>query len=221
MNEQIDLEELERKVYRSYFQDGLWDFFMGWLILGMGLSSFATEMDVPEIINIFVMLIMWNMAAIVILGVGKKRITLPRLGIVKFGPKRQADKKKLYIFLWIMVGVNLIVLMMSSAGFLPAFPFQGLILPLILGLAFISTPFFIIAYYIDFNRLYYYGLIMGFSLFLIDIIYPLFGSPVDAIIIYCSMGSPIVIFGIVLFVRFIKKYPKPTQVRGDIEKEDK
>ena len=100
------------------------------------------------------------------------------------------------------------------------FPFEGLMLPLVLGLAFISIPFFIVAYYIDFNRLYYYGLFMGLSLFFADLIYPFLGSPLDGIVVYCSIGIPIIIIGIVLFIRFLRKNPKPEGVRGDREEKD-
>jgi hypothetical protein len=219
MTENIDLEELEKKIYQSYFQDGLWDIFMGWLIVGMGLSSLSTYFGLPETVGLFVVLLSWNMTGVIIMGVGKKRITMPRLGLVKFGPKRQADKKKLSFFLGIMVGVNFIVLTLTITGSLQTLPFSGLAMPIFLGLSFISVPFFIVAYYIDYNRLYYYGLLLGLSLFFADLLYPILGSPLDGIIVFCSIGSPIIVIGVNKFIRFLKKYPKPEGVRGDGEEE--
>ena len=39
MSESIDLKSLEKKAYRSVFNDGLWDLFIGMLILNFGLGS--------------------------------------------------------------------------------------------------------------------------------------------------------------------------------------
>jgi hypothetical protein len=37
MTQEIDLKELEFRVWTSTFQDGLYDLFLGWLILWMGI----------------------------------------------------------------------------------------------------------------------------------------------------------------------------------------
>ena len=36
MSEMIDLHHVERRAWRLYFQDGLWDIFLGLLFLGWG-----------------------------------------------------------------------------------------------------------------------------------------------------------------------------------------
>ena len=39
MSEMIDLHHVERRAWRLYFQDGLWDIFLGLLFLGTGLRA--------------------------------------------------------------------------------------------------------------------------------------------------------------------------------------
>jgi hypothetical protein len=38
MSQSISLKELERKAFRSTFQDGLWDMYLGFLLLMMGMG---------------------------------------------------------------------------------------------------------------------------------------------------------------------------------------
>ena len=207
MNEQIDLKELERKAYRSFFQDGLLDIGFGWIIIGMSLSSFLPLFGILETFSIVLMNLIWNSFAVVLIIVGKKRITMRRLGRVKFGLKRQAEKKKLTIFMTIMVIATMIMVLLTATGILQAFLIKSLFIPLFLGLMFISIPFFLMAYFIDFSRLYYYGLGLGLSLFIADLLNPFTGTPLDAIIVYWGMGILIVIIGIFSLVHFLKKYP--------------
>jgi hypothetical protein len=60
-------------------------------------------------------------------------------------------------------------------------------------------------------------LILGFSLFFTDLLYPILGTPLDGIVVFCSIGFPIIIIGVINFKRFLKEYPKPEGVRGDSE----
>jgi len=39
MTDNLDLKELEKKAWRSTFQDGLWDIYFGLLIFGMGIYT--------------------------------------------------------------------------------------------------------------------------------------------------------------------------------------
>lgn len=45
----IELKEIEKKAYKSVFQDGLWDIYFGILVLGWGLSAVVKHhLDVPK-----------------------------------------------------------------------------------------------------------------------------------------------------------------------------
>ena len=84
MANNIDLKEIEKKAFTSYFHDGMWDLYGGLILLGFGIT----------------MLTGWDylMFAVVVIAMVplliRKRIVIPRLGIVKFSPERQARTKK-------------------------------------------------------------------------------------------------------------------------------
>jgi len=48
MSQTINLKELERKAWRSVFQDGLWDIFLGLLLLAMAIGALLSDIGVPE-----------------------------------------------------------------------------------------------------------------------------------------------------------------------------
>ena len=44
MSNNIDLKEVERKIFTSYFHDGMWDLYGGLVLLGFGLTM-LTDLD--------------------------------------------------------------------------------------------------------------------------------------------------------------------------------
>ncbi|MFX0019055.1 MAG: hypothetical protein ACFFAK_06865 [Promethearchaeota archaeon] len=207
--EVLDLKSIEKKVYRSFFEDGFWDIFIGMLLLGFGLSWTRIIFDIFEPLNIMIIIIIWNTITFLIYYLGKKFITIPRIGIVEFGQKRKARQKKLKIFLLINVLFGSIVFILTFFGLLEFIILAGSFTPLLIGLISYTIPFTIIAYFLEFNRLYIYALMGGFSFFISDIIYSILGSPLDSIIGFGVPGGIIVVVGLIFFIKFLRKYPKP------------
>jgi len=56
MNNQLNLKELERKAFRSTYQDGLWDVQFGFIVICMGFFIFRPD-DGYGPRNIFMMLV--------------------------------------------------------------------------------------------------------------------------------------------------------------------
>ena len=206
---EIDLKALEKKVYRSFFEDGFWDIFIGMLILGLGFSWTRIFFVIFEPLGLMIMLIIWNTITFLIYYLGKKFITIPRLGFVKFGEKRKARQKRLKIFLSINVLFGVITFFLTFFGLLEFLALGGSLTPLLIGLISFTIPFSIIAYFLGFNRLYIYSLVAGFSFFISELIFPILGSPLDSIIGIGIPGGIIVIIGLVYLYKFLHKYPKP------------
>ncbi|MFW9950334.1 MAG: hypothetical protein ACFFKA_09465 [Candidatus Thorarchaeota archaeon] len=211
-NKEIDLKTLEKKVYRSFFEDGFWDIFIGMLILGMGFSWTRILFVIFEPLDLMIMLIIWNTITFLIFYLGKKFITIPRLGFVKFGEKRKARQKHLKIFLLINVLFGVITFILTFFGLLEFLAFGGALTPLVIGLISFTIPFSIIAYFLGFTRLYIYALTVGFSFFASDLIFSILGSPLDSIIGFGIPGGIIVIIGLVYLFKFLHKYPKPKKI---------
>ncbi|MFX1590990.1 MAG: hypothetical protein ACFFC1_22875 [Promethearchaeota archaeon] len=205
----LDIKSLEKKVYRSFFEDGFWDIFIGMLLLGFGLTWTRIFFDIFEPLAIMIISIIWNTITFLIYYLGKKFITIPRIGIVKFGQKRKARQKKLKIFLLINVLFGCVVFILTFFGLLDFLAIGGSLTPLLIGLIAYTFPFTIVAYFLEFNRLYIYALMGGFSFFLSDIIYSILGSPLDSILGFGVPGGIIVVIGLVFLIKFLRNYPKP------------
>ena len=95
----MSLKEVEKKTYMSYHQDGVLDIFLGVYVLMFSLGILLMTLTdsgmwflIPAIF-ISIMVPVWIPA--------KKRITMPRIGYVKFGSR--GANKLMAIFLGLMV----------------------------------------------------------------------------------------------------------------------
>jgi hypothetical protein len=205
MNEP-SLKEVEKRTYMSYHQDGLLDIFVGIYVLLFGLGillrtvgDFGTWFIIPAIFPA-VMVPIWISA--------KRRITMPRIGYVKFGV-RSAGKLMALLLGLMVAGAGLGAFMAfsftSSQGQGWALAFRELMISyamIIIGIvaASVSSLF---GYTMGLKRLYAYGLLI-FVLFSIGYFIPF---PFEYILL--TIGLVITINGFVLLMQFIRKYPLP------------
>ena len=184
----------------SYHQDGLIDIFVGVYvllfalgILLMTVTEFSTWFVIPAIFPA-IMVPIWISA--------KKRITMPRIGYVKFGSR--GANKLTAVFLGLMVaGLGAFMVFSFSSSQAWALTLRNLIISngmIIIGIsaAAISSLF---AYTMGLKRLYAYGL-LALVLFLA-------GHFVTILFAYflLTIGLTIIINGFVLLIGFIRKYP--------------
>jgi hypothetical protein len=208
MDSQLDLKELERKAFRSTYQDGLWDVYLGLIVICMAFFIFRpVEGYGPR--NIILMLLAFSLAYLVFWA-GKKYITVPRMGQVSFGSLRKQKKRTLAIILGAVVLVQAAIVLLTAAGWLNAgfgaqlsFLLGGgsleRMLVAALGALFIGPSMILIAFYNDFPRGYYIAILMALAVFLMILL----NQPIYPILI----GALILVPGVVLFVRFLRKYP--------------
>ncbi len=187
METEIDLKKIESKAYRSYLEDGGWDLFLGIMMLGMGLRIFTD--------NIWFTL--WLVVAVpVMLGI-KYTVTNPRLGKVKFSTAREMKMTMLTILIGTSVVLTTIVLMLAVAGFdLPVY---------IIGVSFVALVvivFAAIAYYMDYLRLFLYGLVLAGCMAISEV----YGDE-PASIAFMVCGCIIIGVGLVTFAQFLQRYP--------------
>jgi hypothetical protein len=207
MKNDLDLKKLERKVWTSFFQDGIWDIYLGLLLLALAVGAFFTDVGLTEQYSIY------GHIGIVIFGLfflffGKRLITLPRMGTVHFGPKGRARITKAQIILAISCFLGLAAFMLvSSAITYPAVrqPVMDFIFP-----SFWVTTMLVVfsfaAYFLNYRRLYAIGLLYAVAvpadkimrhLLHIDLTVLAFGVP----------ALVILIMGFIVLARFLKKYP--------------
>jgi len=202
----FDLKQLEQKAYRSTFQDGLWDICIGVMILGMGMSALLKNIGIPKPIHFLV----FPFIALLIAYAGKNYITIPRMGFVKFGPRREIAKKRIWVLASILTPLLMIFIIIIKMQFIFKGDLSNYVGPLFSTMLFviIST---IISHIIDYPRLFLFGLLVGLSIIAAEILYPHVGSPLDGLIPFSLVGTLIITFGLDLLIRFLKKYPRASK----------
>ena len=207
MNEKINLKEIEKKAYRFTFQDGIYD-----IMFGVLLVSFALAPIIRELIGLGYILFL-AIPAPLLLTLGKKYITTPRIGIVKFGLKRQASYKKFVTISVILVILTVVLLILTITNIFPGTfgsMLDGYAVPLIIGISTI-IGMGVFAYIKDFPHLWVYGVIIGLGIIVAEVLYKTVGTPLDGIITFGIPGILVLFYGVVILFRFLRKYPLPKE----------
>jgi hypothetical protein len=218
MSDALDLKNIEKKAFRATHQDGLWDICIGGVVLSYSIMPFITDSETFPILG-FGLLLAGLALSNLFLWAGRKYITTPRLGQVKFGPRRQ--RRKLTLVLVLSGIVLLQVILLFGTIFLWAHPewaarlgFSGTnpdlerLLVAVVGALFVGPSMALIAYFTDFTRGYYIAFIMSLAVFS----WIWFDQPIYFVI----AGLLILIPGVVLFVRFLREHPlPPAEVHND------
>jgi hypothetical protein len=212
MTQELKLKEIERKAFRSTFQDGLWDVYLGLIVICMAVFMFRSDEGYGPW-NLLLMVAGFGLSFLVFWA-GKKFITVPRMGQVSFGPLRKQKKTTLAIIMGAVVLVQVGIVLFTVGGWLNA-DLAAKINSLLgeadlermavaaIGSLFIGPSMILVAYFNDFPRGYYIAILMAAAVFLMILL----NQPVYAILI----GALIILPGLVLFIRFLQKYPLPQQ----------
>jgi len=210
MSNVLDLKQIERRAFRSTYQDGLLDILLGFMVVAMAITVYRPESGYSPMNNMGMVLIYAVLFSL--FWAAKKYITLPRMGQVRFGPIRQHKNKTLAIILGIIVLIQVFLVGMTVFSWHnPVFGAklfgsfgdysQEHLAVSALSSLFVGPPMLVIAFMIDFPRGYYIAVSMALAVFLMILI----NQPIYPVVI----GGLIIVPGVVLFINFLKKYPIP------------
>jgi hypothetical protein len=209
MSTSLNLKEIERKAFRSTYQDGLLDICISSVVGSMALLMYTDVRD--DFPYLYLILAFLGVGAgQLVYWAGKMFVTLPRIGQVKFGEIRRKRNKTLALILAVVVLLQVgIVLLTAGVWAIPAwgdklqelFPGRSAtdLLVAAVGALFVGPSMMAIAYFIDFPRGYYIALVMALGAFLMI----WFWQP----LIQVGAAFLILIPGLVLFVRFLRQHP--------------
>ena len=99
MEKDGDLETLEKKMFRAMSEDGLIEMLVGVLLLATALSNTMGELGYS---GMLVRLVAYPLMffGVFMVFLGKKYVTIPRLGMVRFSPGRQKKRMKPKKTIW-------------------------------------------------------------------------------------------------------------------------
>lgn len=200
MKGKINLREIEKKSWKLSYGDGLWDIFLGLIIINFFVMMFFPETGIFHIDAVYYL--MGMTPAFLILILGKIFIINPRIGKVRFSHAKNTEGRKLTTILSMSAIVGMAVFLIIAFGAGTAnfgalmFSLNSLIVLSLMG------------YVMGLRRLYIYGLFLAAAIPIEEFLYPFIGTPLDRVIAFALPGIAITITGFVYLVRFIKKYPK-------------
>ena len=205
---EITLKEMERRAWRSFYQDGLWDIFLGLLLVAMAVSTYlgGTDLSDPLQTGIYIGL---EILAGVVMWSGKRLITAPRLGRVNFGAERKKNKSivRAVLIASVLLGLAALVVFIGakqSGG-------KGLTIgPYFMPVVWLTNCLLVfgaMAYFLEYHRLYIIGVLYGLTVPIAYTLDQVWG--IDAEHWVFSVPAVIVLaMGITVLIRFLRDYPR-------------
>ncbi len=185
----LNLDEMRKQIYKTYFSDGVWDIILGIVYLIFGLGVLISQ----DIWYLFPIIITLPLAL-------KRSVSEPRIGALQFKKSQKTRLVVLYfLFGFLILGFVVLLGILNPSGdgvvrwlTLNLFLMIGLIIAIILGL---------IGWLFNFSRMYLYAVInlLGFALV---------GRLTSAGVILTILGGLFTIIGLIVFNNFLKYHPK-------------
>ncbi len=200
-----DLKKLEKRAYQTIFTDGIYDIVWGLMFLAISLNPILYRTGFPKPVIYIAELLLAGLFLVL----AKQRITVPRLGIVRFSSHRKARAVKILIS---GIIINVLVLLFILLNKLEVFSSQtisNLLNPVIYAL-FFFTLFTILASVFSYPIIFLAGLLFGSSIFISELLYSHIGEPLDSLIPFGVSALIILSIGMMRLIKFIRIYPKET-----------
>ena len=191
MSQEQDFKKLQQRTYQSYHQDGLID-----IIIGLGFIGFGLMMAFDSSIFAFM-----SWMPIIFYVPFKNRITIPRIGYVRFSTSNTKIGIAVGTFLLIILLGMFIFLVAGLGNISPQLSawLSEYYLLLLGGIA--ALCFAVAAMLTGITRFYIYALLILF-IFSIGI-----WLGVHPSVFVLTTGATIEVIGVSLLVRFLRKYP--------------
>lgn len=196
MSYELDMKEIERQVYLSYSEDGLVDIAIGVVIIAWGTMLLFEPTGLIGLLGIL---------GIGIWYLGKRFITIPRTGIIQPGQKIERRLTNLTIFMVILgliAFLGILISRMAGSVFIADHPLGILGFVLAAGVA-------ILAYLLNASRLYLYAAILFIAFAGGEILTGTISTFDTFALSVIIAGGLILISGIIILLRFVRKYPRP------------
>jgi hypothetical protein len=214
MSHQLDLKETQRRTLRLlHYEDGLWDIMLGFTFFLLSLYPVTRRLLGPA----WNLLLFLGALGLLTLGLAAARAALstPRVGVVKM---RRTPALKLALLVTaglVLATLALVVITLLWGPPIPRIAGSGLpqwindlTVDIIVALAMVGL-FSLLAYLFGVARLYLYGWLLGVGS-LASTALQLYAGYTFNLPLAVAAGI-ITLIGVALLVRFLRKYPIPTQ----------
>jgi len=210
MAQTLDIKNAEKQVFRfAMFEDGIWEIYLGLFFAMMSFFPLTRELLGPALNAVLILGITLLLAASAL--IAKKRITLPRTGLVKFGSRTQKKIKAANIVTLVLVFATIALVILGAnslikeptSEMLPQW-FSDFYIDLIFVLIMVGI-FCLIAYYTGTARFYLHGVLLGAGNFATTVLHVNFNV---------QFGWPIALAGLIIaaigafvLMKFLQEHP--------------
>jgi hypothetical protein len=201
MSQNKTLEAADRKVFTTYFDDGLLDIFLAAFALMFVIGLFLS-VPLGDFWSSAVFLPFLGVVYLILRTI-RRRVVTPRIGSVEWGVMRIKKLRKGTI---IMLVLNVIFLALGFVAYLMPIG-TGLFISIEFGavmLIFFST----VGYFFDFNFLYVYGLLFALAMPVGEWLYQTAGFSHHGFpVVFGTIAGIMFVRGLVKFLIFLKNNP--------------
>lgn len=199
MASDVDLKEIQRKVYMTFFQDGLWDIFLGLFIVGWGLAILTGGTYLPAVTFVAFYLMVWGI---------KRWVTYPRIGYARFtATSRRRITARFVILGTVVMLLGLLAAILWGIGRRPQWLADYF--PLIFN-GMLAAVVCFVAYWARVNRFYLHAVLI----FLGAVFHLWLGIRWE--FGFIGAGGIIAAIGLGMLISFLRKYPKMAEeVHGE------
>lgn len=186
------LDRLEKRMWATYQQDGMWDIFLGVLMLMMGLRM---------IIDHWIMTVV-GLTLVIGVVIIKKMVTEKRIGMASWSSKRRSKKITLFFLILLANIATLLLIILSIMGVSP----DRVTGALVIG-GMILITFSAISYFMYFWRFILWGSLLTFAIVINEILDPDSGP-----LMFFFIGSAAVALGFYYLVIFLREHQSIKEV---------
>jgi hypothetical protein len=202
MSQSKDLKEAEKKVFRTAYNDGLWDILLGCFFLMFTFAPYLSTV-MGDFWSSAVFLPFWGIVYLCIRLI-RAHVISPRIGVVEFGKQRKWKLKKFSV---VMLVVNTVIFLLGLIAAFTIGRVPGQLYTYLLG-SFFLVGFSLAAYSLDIVRLYIYGLLAGLATVGGEWLYINWGFSHHGFpVAFGTTAGIMILVGLVLFFRLLIKYP--------------
>ncbi len=209
MVKNIDLKGIETNILKISHQHGLFDLIIGFMVTGMSFGPIFRE-SLPSPYRYFLWPLILVVIACLLIFIIFKYVIQPRTGIFKPGPSLKSTGKKLLIVITVQFIIHITFIILLVIGINSGIHIEGILFILIIGLFFIPL-FVILAFLLKYPRLYLIGMLIWLAIFINELLNNSIDYRIRWLFSYGIMGSIIFFIGLIIFIRFLKKYPLPKE----------
>lgn len=216
MSEKVDLKELERRAYRSFFGDGIWDLSLGILLFALAVGVAISRVGITWgyiIPDLHVITLSLYVVSTALLVVGKKYITVPRMGRVRFGPARRRRLSSSALILLGSALLGAILFLLVGGEGIPESWRRAVPSGLLVFAVNALVVFGLLAYFLDFRRLYGYAVLWALSFPASEAVaaHTALSRASAFLLTVGGFSAVMLVTGMVLLIRFLRDYPIATE----------